>query len=141
MKKSELIKSAVSLAGVSNLFGKAKGLIGTGMGAVGKQYNKIPGLVRYPLGVATVGAFPAMNYFGGKSEMEDHVANKAAEDSYMLTQARIADEWQKMPAWKRYVASTIGIQNSMALKDKLSNFGKEPLMYENYSPTGKSTYT
>jgi hypothetical protein len=136
MNKSELIKSSASLAGVSNLFGKAKGLIGAGVGAVGKQYNKIPGLVRYPLGVGALAAFPTMTYFGGKSEMEDHIANKAAEDAYMLTQARIADEWQKMPAWKRYVASTIGIENSLALKDKLSNFGKGPLMYESYSPTG-----
>jgi hypothetical protein len=141
MKKSELIKSSVSLAGVSNLFGKAKGLVGTGISAAEKQYRKIPGLVRYPLGVATVGAVPTMTYFAGKSEMEDHVANKAAEDAYMLTQARIADEWQKMPAWKRYVASTIGIENSLALKDAMYDFGKGPLKYESYSPTGTSTYT
>ena len=81
-----------------------------------------------------------MMYMGGKSEAEDHVANKAYEDAYNLTQQRIGEEWAKMPAWQRYATSVLGVENAMAMKNLFNESKNAPLTYSSVDATGNKTY-
>ena len=125
---------------VSNFFSPFTSRVGAGGRYVGKQWNKVPGVARYGIGGAATLAFPTILYTGGKSEAEDHVANKAYEDAYNLTQQRVGEEWAKMPAWQRYATSVLGVENAMALKNMASSSKNEPLTYSSVDATGNKTY-
>jgi hypothetical protein len=149
MQKSEAILGSMEMvkqASVASLgakalsFGKKILLIGSTARYVGNQWNKLPGVARYGIGGATTLAFPTMMYMGGKSEAEDHVANKAYEDAYNLTQQRIGEEWSKMPAWQRYATSVLGVENAMAMKNLFNESKNAPLTYSSVDATGNKTY-
>lgn len=150
MQKSEailesiyLVKSAKAvplLSRVSNFFSPVTSRVTRGGKFIKKQYRKVPGTIRYGLGTATTAAFPTMMYMSGKSEAEDHVANKAYEDAYNLTQQRIGKEWENLPAWQRYAVGALGVENAMAAKNFLSNMKNEPLTYSSIDATGNKTY-
>lgn len=109
-------------------------------GFASKQWMKIPGMARYGLGTTATLGFPSLMYMGGKSEAEDHVANKAYEDAYNLTQQRIGKEWSNLPAWQRYAASTLGIGNSLGLKNWLTGVKDQGLTYSTTDGVGNKTY-
>jgi len=125
---------------VSDFFSPFTSRVGAGGRFVGKQWDKVPGVARYGIGGATTLAFPTMMYMGGKSEAEDHVANKAYEDAYNLTQQRIGEEWAKMPAWQRYATSVLGVENAMAMKNLFNESKNAPLTYSSVDATGNKTY-
>ena len=125
---------------VSNFLYPLTSRVGAGGRYVGTQWNKLPGTARYGAGLTLTAGFPALGYFSGKSEAEDHVANKAYEDAYNLTQQRIGEEWAKMPAWQRYATSVLGVENAMALKNMASSSKNEPLTYSSVDATGNKTY-
>jgi len=125
---------------VSDFFSPLTSRVGAGGRYVGNQWNKLPGVARYGTGLTLTAGFPTMMYMGGKSEAEDHVANKAYEDAYNLTQQRIGEEWAKMPSWQRYATSVLGVENAMAMKNLFNESKNEPLTYSSVDATGNKTY-
>lgn len=137
---NKLSKEAFVPTGVLNAFTKAKGLGSLAGKSIHKNWMKLPGMARYGIGaIGTVG-MPVSAFLGSKTEMEDHISNKAYDDAYNLTQARAGEEWSKMPTWKRYAASALGMQNSMSLQNSL-NSPAGGLEYQSIDGVGNKTYT
>lgn len=123
--------SAITSA-IGNAWGKATA-------PVTKQWNKLPGTARYGIGLAGTAAMPALAYVGSKSEVEDHIAQKAYADAYNLAQNRVGQEWENLPSWQRYAISAIGPSNAMALKEWWDSPG-QGLQYYGMDGMGNKKY-
>jgi hypothetical protein len=134
-----MTKQANKAKGLSALFSAVGNAVGKVTTPVSNQWMKIPGKARYGIGLAGTAAIPAGMYFGGKMEAEDHIAQKAYDDAYNLTQNRIGQEWEKMPSWQRYAVSAIGPSNAMALKEWWNSPG-QGLQYYSMDGMGNKKY-